>query len=147
MPMQLTTSRFTAGGPIPSRYTCDGEDVSPPLVIGGVPAGTKTLALVVDDPDAPAGVWDHWIVFNIPPEVREIPENTEPAGVHGIGTSGNTAYHGPCPPDREHRYFFKVYSLDTKLVLPEGASKKDVEQAMAGHILDQTELMGRYERQ
>ena len=147
MPMQLTTSRFTAGGPIPSRYTCDGEDVSPPLVIGGVPAGTKTLALVVDDPDAPAGVWDHWIVFNIPPEVREIPENTEPAGVHGIGTSGNTAYHGPCPPDREHRYFFKVYALDTKLVLPEGASKKDVEQAMAGHILDQTELMGRYERQ
>jgi Raf kinase inhibitor-like YbhB/YbcL family protein len=107
----------------------------------------------MDDPDAPAGVWNHWIVFNIPPETREITEKIEPVGVHGKGTSGNSNYHGPCPPalpagrpDREHRYFFKAYALDAMLDLPEGVSKQGVEQAMAGHIIDQAELVGRYER-
>lgn len=144
--MQLTSSAFEAGGRIPGKYTCDGEDKSPPLTISGVPGGTKSLVLVMDDPDAPAGTWDHWVVFNIPPSVTDIPEGQEPAGVHGKGTSGNLEYHGPCPPDREHRYFFKLYALDTQLDLREGASKQDVEQAMAGHVIEQAEFMGRYER-
>ncbi|MCA9914742.1 MAG: YbhB/YbcL family Raf kinase inhibitor-like protein, partial [Anaerolineae bacterium] len=126
--------------------------VSPALEISGVPEGAKALVLIMDDPDVPTrlredGMWDHWVVFNIPPETDRIKEATEPEGTHGKGTGGNFEYYGPCPPDRQHRYFFKLYALDAKLKLPEGASKKDVEQAMQGHILEQTELMGLYERQ
>ena len=104
----------------------------------------------MDDPDAvkPAGkVWDHWIVFNIPPETKEIPEAQEPQGIHGKGTSGNLNYRGPCPPDAEHKYFFKLYALDTNFDLPQGSEKKEVEEAMKGHIIEQTQLIGRYERQ
>lgn len=149
--MQLHSTAFEHEQSISATYTCDGEDVSPPLEISDVPADTQSLVLVMDDPDVPAQVradrmWDHWVVFNIPPETREISEGHEPRGVHGKGTSGNLKYHGPCPPDREHRYFFHVYALDTELHLPEGATKQEVEAAMAGHILDQAELIGRYER-
>ena len=150
--MKLTSSAFKANGLIPSQYTCDGSDTSPPLAISGVPAEAKTLALIMDDPDVPTnlrsdGMWDHWIIFNIPPGTTEIPEGQEPPGVHGTGTSDNQNYHGPCPPDREHRYFFKLYALDTMLGLPVGATKADVEAAMAGHIIQQTELIGTYDRQ
>ncbi len=142
----LSSSAFSQGGSIPPRYTCDGEDVSPPLSIAGVPEGTRSLVLIMDDPDAPMGTWDHWVVFNIPPTVREIPEGTEPEGTPGRNSWGRTGYGGPCPPDREHRYFFRLYALDTTLNLPEEASKEEVLQAMEGHILAQTELMGRYNR-
>ena len=148
--LTLTSSAFEHNGKIPSKYTCDAENINPPLTISGVPEGAQSLVLIMDDPDAvkPAGkVWDHWIVFNIPPTMTEISEGMEPEGVHGVGTGGNSDYRGPCPPDAEHRYFFKLYTLDTTLNLSEGVTKKQVEQAMEGHILDQTELVGLYERQ
>lgn len=145
--MQLTSEAFETGGVIPAAFTCDGQDSNPALVISGVPDSAKSLALIMDDPDAPAGTWDHWVVFNIPPDTTNIPQGQEPVGIHGKGTSGNLEYHGPCPPDREHRYFFKLYALDTMLDVTEGASKQDVEQAMEGHIIGQAELMGRYDRQ
>ncbi|ADH84872.1 YbhB/YbcL family Raf kinase inhibitor-like protein [Desulfurivibrio alkaliphilus] len=149
--MQLTSSAFSPNGVIPVRYTCDGDNVNPPLAIAGVPAAAVSLVLIMDDPDVPKklradGMWDHWIVFNIPPDLAKIEEGAEPPGVRGIGTGGNHDYHGPCPPDREHRYFFKLYALDCRLDLPAGATKTRVEAAMAGHILAQAELMGRYDR-
>jgi len=149
--MKLTSSAFQQGGKIPSKYTCDGPNVNPPFAISDVPAGAKSLALIMDDPDVPKnlradGMWDHWVVFDIPPTAKEIPEGREPEGVHGAGTGGNLKYSGPCPPDREHRYFFKLYALDKKLGLPEKSTKAQVEKSMEGHILGKAELMGRYER-
>lgn len=144
--MRLTSTAFQHNTSIPSQYTCDGNDISPPLAISDVPSESKSLALIMDDPDAPAGVWDHWVVFNISPSTTSIPEGQEPLGVHGKGTSGNTNYKGPCPPDRQHRYFFKLFALDTMLDLAEGSTKAQVEQAMKGHVLDQTELIGLYNR-
>ncbi len=144
--MQLTSSAFSDNGAIPSKYTCDGEDMNPPLIISNAPAAARSLVLIMDDPDAPAGVWDHWVVFNIPPETNEIKEGREPDGVHGKGTSGNLEYHGPCPPDREHRYFFKLYALDGELDLAEGVSKTEVEAAMAGRVVAEAQLMGRCTR-
>jgi Raf kinase inhibitor-like YbhB/YbcL family protein len=151
--MKISSPAFDHGGKIPSRHTCDGENVSPPLLFSDVPGAAKTLTLIMDDPDVPKhvrkeGIWDHWIVFNIPADLRDIKEGEEPpGGTPGLGTNGNEEYFGPCPPDREHRYFFKLYALDTELNLPQGASKKQVEDAMKGHVLEQAELMGRYERQ
>lgn len=149
--MQLTSPAFAHQSLIPSKYTCDGENINPPLFIADIPAQTQSLALIMDDPDVPKrlradGMWDHWVVFNIPPELTQIPEGEEPPGVHGKGTSGNFDYFGPCPPDREHRYFFKLYALDTRLNLSQGATKQQVEAAMAGHILAKAELMGKYQR-
>jgi hypothetical protein len=149
--MNLSSPAFQHGGKIPSKHTCDGPNISPPLKIEGVPEGTKSLVLIMDDPDVPKsirpdGMWDHWVVFNIPPDLKEIPEGKEPPGVPGVGTGGNTTYFGPCPPDREHRYFFKLYALDKTLDLPPKATKAQVEKAMEGHILAKAELMGRYER-
>lgn len=148
--LKLTSSAFENNKSIPSKYTCDGNDISPPLSISGAPEGTKSLVLIMDDPDAikPAGkVWDHWIVWNIPPTTTGIPEGQEPVGVHGTGTGGNNDYSGPCPPDAEHHYFFKLYALDIMLDVAEGASKADIEQAMESHIIQKTELIGSYERQ
>ena len=150
--MKITSSAFEHNGSIPVQYTCDGDGVSPPLRFEEVPDGAVSLALIMDDPDVPESVradrmWDHWIVFNIPPETREVAEGKEPLGVHGTGTAGNKDYHRPCPPDREHRYFFKLYVLDTQLDLPEGVNKGDVEAAMEGHVVAQAELIGRYKRQ
>jgi Raf kinase inhibitor-like YbhB/YbcL family protein len=130
---------------IPVKYTCDGADVNPPLTIEGVPEGTKTLVLIVDDPDAPMGTFDHWIVWNIPPTTRKIEENTVP-GTEGMSSYRKHAYGGPCPPYGTHRYFFKVYALDTQLDLKSNSTKKDVEKAMEGHILAEGELVGLYRR-
>ncbi len=149
--MKLTSSAFSHEGRIPSKYTCDGDNINPPLTISDVPPGARTLVLIMDDPDVPRairkdGMWDHWVVFNISPSVREIEEGVEPRGIHGAGTGGNEGYLGPCPPDREHRYFFKLYALDTELDLPKGAKKSQVEAAMKGRIMAETALMGKYER-
>lgn len=149
MALSLTSSAFEHEGTIPSRFTCDGENVSPALAIAGVPEGTQSLALIMDDPDAmkPAGkVWDHWVVFNIPPSTVEIPAGKEPEGVHGINSSGKTAYGGPCPPDAEHRYFFRLLALDAMLDVSQGATKQEVLAAAQGHIVEETTLMGRYAR-
>ena len=130
---------------IPAKYTCDGDNVNPPLTIEGVPEGTKTLALIVDDPDAPMGTWDHWIVWNIPAATSKIAENTAP-GPEGMNDFRRRSYGGPCPPSGTHRYFFKVYALDVKLDLSPTSRKRDVEKAMQGHILAKGELVGLYRR-
>jgi Raf kinase inhibitor-like YbhB/YbcL family protein len=130
---------------IPVKYTCDGDNVNPPLTIEDVPEGTKSLVLIVDDPDAPSGIWNHWVVWNIPPDARKIEENTVP-GTEGISTSRKHNYGGPCPPYGTHRYFFKVYALDAKLDLTANSKKKDVEEAMESHILAEGELVGLYRR-
>lgn len=144
--MKITSPAFAHNESIPATYTCDGEDISPPLQLSNVPSEAKSLVLVMDDPDAPGGTWDHWVIFNIPPGTTAIPAGEEPPGVHGTGTTNNTNYHGPCPPDTEHRYFFKFMALDITLTLPPGARKTAVEQAMQGHIMARAELVGRYER-
>jgi Raf kinase inhibitor-like YbhB/YbcL family protein len=149
--MELQSPAFEHHGSIPRKYTCQGEDVNPPLEINAIPAGTKSLVLIVEDPDVPRnirkdGLWVHWVVFNINPKTSQIPEHTSRFAKMGKNTDGKNAYQGPCPPDREHRYFFKVYALDTTLDLPEGASREEVLSAMKGHIIDQAELMGRYEK-
>jgi len=145
--MNLTSAAFASNELIPSKYTCDGQDISPPLAISDIPEGAKSLVLIMDDPDAPIGIWNHWIVFNIPILTLAIAEGQNPQGVLGKSSGGKNAYEGPCPPDKEHRYFFKLYALDKMLNLPEGSTKAEVEKAMEGHILEQAELMGRYERQ
>ncbi len=144
--MKLTSSAFANNQPIPSEYTCDGDDLSPPLSISDVPTNAKSLAFVMDDPDAPVGTWDHWVVFNIPLSTREIPKGTEPDGIAGKNSWGRTGYGGPCPPSGTHRYFFKLYALDTTLNLPQGSTKKDLERAMQGHIIAKAELVGIYKR-
>ena len=151
--MQIQSSAFPAGGTIPQRYTCDGNDISPSLSWAEPPAGTQSLALIFDDPDAPAGTWDHWVLFNIPATVRSLSEGIPPNEVvEGVGTQGNNSwrrlgYGGPCPPKGStHRYEFKLYALDTALDLDPGASKRDLEKAMSGHILATGQLLGRYGR-
>lgn len=146
MAIKITSTAFAEGEMIPRKYTCDGDDISPPLQISDVPENTKSLALIMDDPDAPVGVWDHWIVFNIPASISQINEGEEPQGVLGKNSWGRTGYGGPCPPSGTHRYFFKIYALDTMLNLDAGASKKEVIRAMEGHILAEGQLMGRYSR-
>ena len=149
MKLTLASPQFTQGATIPSRYTCDAENYSIPLEWTNMPQNTQSLVLIMDDPDAPMGTWDHWLVFNIPPSTHALSENLSslPQGAKsGHNSFGNEVYGGPCPPDREHRYFFKLYALDTLLDLPQGARKADIEKAMQGHILEQAELMGRYDR-
>lgn len=148
--MQLSSPAFSQGQKIPLKYTCDGEELSPPLEIKGVPEKTKSLVLIMDDPDVPKSVradqmWIHWVLFNIPPETKKIEEDAAAPGMLGSGTE-RMGYQGPCPPDREHRYFFKLYALDTVLKLREGSTKEQVEAAMHHHILASSELMGRYAR-
>ncbi|MBI2476145.1 MAG: YbhB/YbcL family Raf kinase inhibitor-like protein [Candidatus Taylorbacteria bacterium] len=145
--LKVTSSAFVDGGNIAARYTCDGENINPPIAIDEAPAGAKSLALIMDDPDAPSGTWVHWVKFNMPPATRMIEEGKEPAGLSGKGTRGGLSYQGPCPPSGTHHYVFKIYALDVLLNLPLGASKKEVEGAMAGHIIGQGELVGLYSRQ
>ena len=116
--MNLTSPAFGNNGNIPSEYTCDGSGLSPQLNIGYVPSNAKSLVLICDDPDAPVGTWDHWIVFNIAPSAKEIPKGIEPKGTPGKNSWGKTGYGGPCPPSGTHRYFFKLYALDTMLDIP-----------------------------
>lgn len=145
--IKLTSPSFENNTTIPARFTCDGENVNPPLGIGKAPSDTKSLTLIMDDPDAPVGVWDHWIKFNIPPDTKVIEEDREPEGISGKGSGGNLSYQGPCPPSGVHHYIFKIYALDTALALPEGSSKAAVESAMSEHILGKGELVGFYSRQ
>ena len=144
--MKLESSAFENNGEIPRKYTCDGEDISPPLAISEVPENARTLVLIVDDPDAPAGDWVHWVVFNIPASTREIAEASAPAGALGATDFGRPGWGGPCPPSGTHRYFFKLYALDTELEQESTATKAELETAMAGHILDRAQLMGTYKR-
>jgi len=152
MTLQITSTAFSEGGMIPKPYTCDGTDVSPDLSWTGVPEDTKSLALICDDPDAPVGTWVHWVLFNIPAGEKGIPaevapEATLPNGAkHGSNDFRRLGYGGPCPPGGTHRYFFKLYALDTVLSLGSGATKAQVEEAMQGHILAETQLMGNYKR-
>jgi hypothetical protein len=147
--MKITSSAFQNNENIPPKYTCDGENVSPPLEISEVPAEAKSLALVVDDPDAPlAGGFVHWAVFNIAPGTNNIGENSTPQGaVEGMNSAGRTGYTSPCPPSGTHRYFFKLYALGTMLSLDSSATREDVEKAMEERILDQATLVGLYQRQ
>lgn len=148
--MELSSSAFRQNETIPVRYTCDGDNVSPPLTITGVPDGTVGLALVMDDPDAPvAGGFVHWTVWNIDPATAEVPEDAVPqGGIEGQTSAGGGGYRGPCPPSGTHRYFFKLYALDTELDLdPEAAGREELEAAMEGHILARAELVGTYGRE
>lgn len=145
--LRISSPAFDHGGAIPVRFTCDGEDINPKLEFGTVPAGTRSLALIVDDPDAPVGTWVHWVVWNITPQTREIGENSVPAGaVQGLNDWKRNRYGGPCPPSGPHRYFFKLYALDTTLTLSPATTKAALEKAMAGHILARGELQGNYRR-
>lgn len=144
--MKLKSSAFEHHQPIPKKYTCDGEDLSPPLQLSDIPSGTKSLALIVDDPDAPRGTFDHWIVWNIPPNTTSLPERFE-GPKQGRNHFGDLRYRGPCPPPgKPHRYFFKVYALDTLVDVAKGSSKEQLEAAMEGHILSRAELVGTYQR-
>jgi Raf kinase inhibitor-like YbhB/YbcL family protein len=144
--MKLTSSVFEHNQNIPSKYTCDEDDINPPLSIMEIPEGAKSLALLVDDPDAPVGDWVHWLVWNIPPTTTEIAENTTPAGIEGTTDFNRTGWGGPCPPSGTHRYFFKLYALDIELDLDTSARKADFLSTIEGHILEKTELIGLYQR-
>jgi Raf kinase inhibitor-like YbhB/YbcL family protein len=151
--ISILSSAFEQGGKIPARYTCDGENISPALEWSHLPAGTESFALISDDPDAPGGTFVHWVLFNIPADMRGLAEGAPKSevlgdgSVQGITSYGKSGYRGPCPPPgRPHRYFFKIYALDTKLELTAGATKADIEAAMQGHILAKGELMGLYGR-
>lgn len=149
--MRVSSPAFVSGGQIPSEYTCDGKNVNPPLVFENVPFEARSLVLIMDDPDVPkeirpSGVFDHWVVFNIPPDTTGVASDSVLPGTNGMNGGGSHTYTGPCPPGGEHRYFFKLYALDDMLDLPQGASKQQVEEAMVGHVLCEAEFVGRYGR-
>ena len=151
--MQLTSTAFTEGAAIPAKYTCDTRNVSPPLRWGGAPAGTRSLALIVDDPDAPSGTWVHWVLYDVPASVSELPEDLAKSqyvaggAKQGLNDFRHLGYGGPCPPHgKPHRYFFKLYALDALLDLKPGLTKKDLESALEKHILAHAQLMGTYQR-
>lgn len=153
MSFALNTTAFAAGGGIPKKYTCDGDDVSPALNWNDAPAGTQSFALIADDPDAPVGTWTHWILWDIPAKATALPEGVPKVeeSVDGARQGKNDfkriGYGGPCPPaGRPHRYFFRLYALDAKLDIKAGASRSELERAMKGHILAQAEMMGTYGR-
>jgi len=144
--IKVTSSAFQEGGNIPSKFTCDGSDASPPLQIADVPSGAKSLVLIVDDPDAPGGLFTHWLAWNIPPQTGSIAEGSAPKGVQGANDFGKSGYRGPCPPPGTHRYSFKVFALNRELELRSGAKRSQVDAAMKGHVVGQGELIGRYAR-
>jgi hypothetical protein len=145
--INISSPAFANEGEIPQKYTCDGEDINPPLEISNVPEGTKSLVLIVYDPDAPRGPWTHWVLFNIPPETATIAENSTPAGATAGQTSAkDIKYGGPCPPSGSHRYYFTVFALKDTLDLPEGATRDELETDMQDETLGQGELMGKYAR-
>jgi Raf kinase inhibitor-like YbhB/YbcL family protein len=152
MTIKITSTAFTEGSMIPKRYTCDAEDVSPDLAWTGVPEGAQSLAFICDDPDAPMGTWVHWVLFNLPPDISELHAEIPPEKIlknnarHGKNDFGKSGYGGPCPPSGTHRYFFKLYALDTIIDLESGITKAQLLEAMEGHILDEGQLMGRYKR-
>ncbi|MFA5830637.1 MAG: YbhB/YbcL family Raf kinase inhibitor-like protein [Candidatus Paceibacterota bacterium] len=149
--MKIESLAFKNNEIIPKKYTCDGLNINPPLVLKDIPADTKTLALIMEDPDVPHsirsdGMWDHWIMWNIPPETKIIAEGVPPAGVFGTNTGGTQKYAPPCPPNGTHRYFFKLFALDTELALSAGANKSQLLSSMERHILDEADLVGIYGR-
>ena len=145
--MKITSTAFEHQQKIPAKYTCKGENVNPPLQFIDVPNNAKSLVLIVDDPDAPVGLWVHWVAFNIDPKTSGVEENSKfTSGIEGVTSFGKPGYGGPCPPSGTHRYFFKLYALDLELNLSETADKKAVEDAMNLHILDQAELVGLYSK-
>lgn len=150
--MKIESSVFKEGNSIPEKYTCDGNDVSPVLSFMGIPQNTVSLALICDDPDAPAGTWVHWVLFNIPPNTKGLTEAVPSEKVlangakQGTNDFRNIGYGGPCPPSGTHRYYFKLYALDRMLDLEAGATKWQLVQAMKGHIISEAQLMGRYKR-
>jgi len=150
--MNLTSSAFQNGGMIPGKYTCDGVNISPPLAWDAVPEGTKSLALICDDPDAPMGTWVHWVYYDMPQGTAGLPENVAPQehtankGMQGINDFRKIGYGGPCPPSGTHRYYFKIYALDTMLNLGPGATKEQLLKKMENHILGQAQLVGKYKR-
>jgi Raf kinase inhibitor-like YbhB/YbcL family protein len=152
MAITLTSSAFTAGAMIPRKHTCDGEDTSPDLQWSGVPPGAKSLALICDDPDAPVGTWVHWVLFNLPADVTALPAGIPADAVlkngarHGKNDFRKLGYGGPCPPGGTHRYYFKLYALDTVLTLQSGSTKAELLAAIKGHILAEAQLMGKYKR-
>ena len=152
MTLELSSPAFADGEAIPARYTCTGDDISPALQWRGVPESSRSLALIMDDPDAPGKTWVHWVVYNLPPDSTGLPEaihaddDLPGDAVHGRNSWGRNDYGGPCPPSGTHRYFFKLYALDTMLDLPPGAPKQDVLGAMEGHILAEAQWMGTYQK-
>lgn len=149
--MEIKSTAFQNNTLMDKKYTCNGENINPPLEFIDIPQETKSLVLIMEDPDVPFQVredrmWNHWIKFNIPPETVFVPEMSEPDGRFGMGTEGNGNYYGPCPPDGEHRYFFKLYALNEMLDLDNGATKEEIEEAMKGKVLDKAELIGLYEQ-
>lgn len=147
MSLTLTSDAFANGQSIPVKYSCRGKNISPALAWNEPPAGTQSFALIVDDPDAPMGTWVHWVLYNIPASTRSLQESTDPSAMSvGKNSSGNMRYDGPCPPSGTHRYFFKLYALDSTLSLSPGSTKEQVLNAMKGHILAQGELMGTFSK-
>jgi Raf kinase inhibitor-like YbhB/YbcL family protein len=147
-PLKVTSRTFGQGGKIPKQYTCDSSNVSPPLRIENLPKTARSVALIVDDPDAPGRTWTHWLLWNIDPEATEIGEDGVPQNaIQGTSDFGSAKYGGPCPPSGSHRYYFKVYALDTTLSLPSSSKKAALEKAMAGHIVAEGSLMGTYSRE
>jgi Raf kinase inhibitor-like YbhB/YbcL family protein len=153
MVFAIASGAFEEGGLIPKQYTCDSMDISPPLTFSGIPDSARSLALICDDPDAPMGTWVHWVLYNLSPDTSGLPENVPGTDTlssttrQGISDFGRYGYGGPCPPGGTHRYYFKLYALDTMLDLKGKVSKSDLEKAMKGHILAEAQLMGRYSRQ
>jgi len=152
MALTLTSSAYEKGGMIPSKYTCDGANISPPLHWTNTPENTTSFAIIFDDPDAPAGTWVHWVLYNIPAEQHELKEDIpaqktlDNGATHGINDFKKLAYGGPCPPGGTHRYFMKLYALNTQLDLKPGATKKQLIDAMEGHIIEKDDLMAKYKR-
>lgn len=145
--MRITSPTFEHNSSIPAKYTCDGENISPPLNIEQIPDNAKSLVLIVDDPDAPAGTWVHWLIWNINPNTSSIQENSiPPNSIEGTTSFGNTGYGGPCPPNGTHRYFFRIYALDTSIELNSTATKSELEKSIVDHIVDHAELIGLYHR-
>lgn len=145
--MKITSTAFRHNESVPSQYTCDADDISPPLQLSEAPEGTQSLALIVDDPDAPGKTWVHWLVWNMPADTTTLEEGATPPGTEGTTDFGKTGWGGPCPPSGTHRYFFKLYALDTELDLDPSATKAELEDAMRDHVLDQAELIGLYQKQ
>lgn len=151
MTLSISSPAFDNNGTIPPLYTCDGKNISPQLFFSGIPTGAKSLALTMEDPDVPHairadGMWNHWVVWNIPSDTTGVGEGSVPPGEVGINTRGNAAYGAPCPPDREHRYIFTLYALDSMLSLNAGATKEELLKALAPHIVEKAQLIGRYSR-
>lgn len=149
--LSLSSEAFAHGGAIPAHYTCDGRDISPPLAWGGIPNGTRSLVLIVSDPDAPRGTWYHWVLYAIPSELSGLPENVDPkelsAAIHdGMNSWRRSGYGGPCPPTGRHRYFFNLYALDRVPEVPKQPSAAALHRAMQGHVIAETTLMGTYAR-